>query len=163
MIRILDANVLITAKNWYYAFDVVPVFWDWIDDEAAKGTIASTDMVYDDLKNGGDDLAAWVKARRASMFHMDSTAAEVATKIAEQGTWIQSVGFKPHVHAEYMACADPFIVGVAAAGSHCVVTLEAADPNRRKKVKIPDACKALGVTYENTFQMLKALGAKFTA
>ena len=58
--RLLDANVFITAKNLHYSFDVFPGFWNWLDDSAATGEIASTDMVYDELINQGDDLSDWV-------------------------------------------------------------------------------------------------------
>ncbi len=27
---LLDANVFIDAKNRYYGFDIVPAFWDWL-------------------------------------------------------------------------------------------------------------------------------------
>lgn len=28
---LVDANVLIKAKNRYYAFDIAPGFWKWLD------------------------------------------------------------------------------------------------------------------------------------
>ena len=44
MKHLLDANVFITAKNSYYAFDIVPVFWEWLEAEAGNGSLASTDI-----------------------------------------------------------------------------------------------------------------------
>ena len=28
---LIDANILIEAKNRYYAFDLAPGFWDWLE------------------------------------------------------------------------------------------------------------------------------------
>lgn len=80
-VRLLDANVFIEAKNRYYGFDLVPAFWSWIEQQATSGEIASTDMVYDELEDGGDDLAQWVKARRELIFHVPSSSAGVAAAV----------------------------------------------------------------------------------
>ncbi|MDO4243589.1 MAG: DUF4411 family protein [Actinomyces sp.] len=48
-----------------------------------------------------------------------------------------------------------------AAHSCTVVTHETAGSGSRRNVKIPDACKALGVTWVNTFEMLHRTGGSF--
>ncbi len=62
--RVLDANVFITAKNTYYSLDLVPAFWSWIEQQAAAGALASTDLIYEELRAGKDELADWVKDRK---------------------------------------------------------------------------------------------------
>ena len=57
MLRLLDANVFITAKNSYYALDLVLAFWSWLEQQARSKRLASTDLIYDELKDGGDNLA----------------------------------------------------------------------------------------------------------
>lgn len=161
MTRLLDANVFITAKNSYYGLDLVPAFWSWLEDQATAGALASTDLVYDELKDGNDDLAAWVKARRGLLFHVDSSSAAVAAYVASLGAWASAEGYRPHVIQDFMDCADPFLVGAAAEKGLIVVTQETPAGSRRKKVKIPDACGHLGVTFEDTFTMMRALGARF--
>ena len=42
---VLDANVLITAKNSYYAFDICPLFWEAIIDASENDRIVSIDRV----------------------------------------------------------------------------------------------------------------------
>lgn len=37
MLYLLDANVLITANNSYYALDRVPEFWEWLADVGGRG------------------------------------------------------------------------------------------------------------------------------
>lgn len=160
--RLLDANVFIEAKNRYYGFDLVPAFWTWLEDQATAGQIASTDMICDELKDGGDDLADWVKDRRELIFHVPSSSQTVAQAVGRLGTWVQSENYKPHVLADFMDSADPFLVGAAFETGSTLVTQETPAGASRKKVKIPDACRHLGVNYENTFEMMRALGARFS-
>lgn len=41
MTYLVDANVLIKAKNRCYAFDIAPGFWKWLDQAHAQGTVFS--------------------------------------------------------------------------------------------------------------------------
>lgn len=161
MTRLLDANVFITAKNLYYAFDVVPAFWDWLDEQAAEGTVASTDMIYDELKDGGDDLAEWVKERKDTLFHVDSTGKDVTDVFPGIGRWMADVGFPERAQAQFMSGADPFLAAAAKVRGDVVVTLEEFDAQCRRKVPLPNLCRQLGVTHESTFEMLRSLGARF--
>ncbi|MDE0674242.1 MAG: DUF4411 family protein [bacterium] len=161
-LRLLDANVFIQAKNSYYSFDLVPAFWSWLHLQANAGALASIDLVYTELKDGSDELAQWVKGRRQAIFHVGSSSPVVAGHIASLYTWAQGEGYKPHTIRDFMASSDPFLVGAAASLGAMVVTQETPAGNSRKKVKIPDACKYLGVSWENTFEMMLSLGAQFT-
>ena len=161
MSRLLDSNVFITAKSSYYGFDLVPAFWTWIEQEATAGNIASTELVFEELKDGRDELATWVKARKSLIFHVASSSAAVANHVATLGAWAVATGYRQHVIADFMSGADPFLVGAAAEHKHTVVTHETPAGASRKKVKIPDACSRLGVVCENTFDMMRALGARF--
>lgn len=160
--RLLDANVFIEAKNRYYGFDLVPAFWTWLEEQTEAGEVASTDMIYDELKDGGDDLAEWVKHRREPIFHVPSSSQTVANAVGLLGTWVQSENYKPHVLADFMDGADPFLVGAALETGSVLVTQEIPAGASRKRVKLPDACRHLGVQYENTFEMMRALGARFS-
>ena len=81
MKRLLDTNVLITAKNSYYAFDIVPAFWEWLETEARKGSLASTDLVLDELSKHDDELAQWAKQRKKTIFYVESSSELIAVNI----------------------------------------------------------------------------------
>ena len=51
------------------------------------------------------------------------------------------------------------LVAHASAHSCTVVTHEMPGTGSRKRVKIPDACEALGVAWVDTFDMLRRTGA----
>src|SRR4051794_17056306 len=63
---LLDANVFIQAKNGPYGMDFAPGFWSWIEQAHANGRVFTVAKVVDELKDGGDELADWVKAQPAS-------------------------------------------------------------------------------------------------
>src|SRR5262249_32525858 len=65
MLYLLDANVLITAHNTYYAIDSVPEFWEWIAYYASNGALKMPVEIFEEIKDGGTDektdlLFAWV-------------------------------------------------------------------------------------------------------
>ena len=35
--HLVDANILIDAKNRYYAFDIAPGFWAWLEQAHRSG------------------------------------------------------------------------------------------------------------------------------
>ncbi len=65
---LLDSNVFITAARNYYAFDLVPKFWHYLEECAKAGRIQSIDRVKTELHRGKDELADWVKGPFADAF-----------------------------------------------------------------------------------------------
>ena len=62
---------------------------------------------------------------------------------------------------EFAQAADPWLVAYAGAYGMTLVTQETSAPLSRNNVKIPDVCRKFGVPWQNTFEMLKGLGAAF--
>jgi PIN domain protein len=46
---LVDSNVLIEAKNRYYAFDIAPGFWAWLDQAHQQSLACSIEAVRDEL------------------------------------------------------------------------------------------------------------------
>lgn len=49
---LIDANILIEAKNRYYAFDIAPGFWVWLNQAHQVGVVCSIEAVRDELLEG---------------------------------------------------------------------------------------------------------------
>ncbi len=160
-LRLMDANVFIEAKNRYYGFDLVPAFWQWLEDQATAGTIASTDLVYKELLDGKDELAEWAKDHKEALFRVSSNSKQVALHVDALVLWSRKEGYSEAAIDDFLARADPFLIGAAAETGSVVVTMEVPAGNSRKKVKIPDACDHLNVPHEDTFQMMRNLRARF--
>lgn len=61
MLYLLDANVLITAKNQYYEFGRVDQYWEWLAFQGEQGHVKIPIEIYEEITVGKDDLAAWAK------------------------------------------------------------------------------------------------------
>ena len=79
-VYLVDANVLIEAKNRYYSFSIFPGFWDAIVWHAGSGSVCSNDA----------DVVAWY--RRITNWVQNE------------------LQFRPEAKAEFMKAADPWLV-----------------------------------------------------
>ena len=163
MAYLLDANVFIEAKNRYYGFDFCPAFWDWLDRAHARGTVFSIDKIHDELVGGNDELATWTQQRTSQFFLVPD--ATIVPSLQATSTWAASTrtngtGYEPAAVATFLQSADYYLVAHAHAYNHVVVTHEVVSPSP-KRVKIPNACFGMSVTYVTPFEMLRAERARF--
>lgn len=157
---LLDANTYIQAKNQYYGMAFCPAYWEWLDFEFAKGNLASVIEVFNELKEGGDELAGWVKARKAQFIPIDSESIQI--EFAAVAAYVAGhENYKPASIDQFLAGADPWIIAAAKVNGATVVTQESLVEANSKKVKIPNICKQFGVPYISTFEMLRQLNAQF--
>lgn len=59
--------------------------------------------------------------------------------------------------------ADAYIVAYALAdvSNRIIITHERSQPDSKKKIKIPEPCDELGISYMNTIDMFRKLGVTF--
>lgn len=161
---ILDADVFITAKNRYYAFDICPGFWASIIHHHREGRIYSIDRVRGELLVGRktEDLVQWVKRDLPGTFFLgvdDDPVASAYTKV------MMSVQRNPQyldfAKAKFATGADGWLVAYARVHNAIVVTNEERAPQSRREVKLPDVCDQFKVRYIDTFRMLKDLAVRF--
>ncbi len=157
---LLDANVFINAARDYYPFDLVPGFWACLQEHAATKRLQSIDRVRDELLRCKDDLADWAKSTFAGAF--ESTAdPDVLATFAQIMTWVESQNqFMDAAKGQFADCADGWIVSYAKVNGLTVVTHEVYSREIRRKVPIPNVCRAFNVRYINTWAMLRALGVR---
>lgn len=154
MAYLFDTNTLLEAKNRYYAFDVCPAFWDWLLLERSRGNVLSIEAVKGELKD--PDAQGWGKSH-PDFFEPndDSRLSDVSSLVMGHALYTQSA------KNDFLASADPRVISCAKAQGHILVTQEVSAPGAKVRVKIPDVCVALGVSYRNSFQVLNELKARF--
>lgn len=156
---LVDANVLIEAKNRYYAFDIAPGFWAWLDYAHTQHLACSIEAVRHELMAGADELSDWAKHRVDFFQPID---AQTAAQFTDLSAWALSRQYQRSALNSFTGNdADYRLIAHARAHGHTVVTHELPQPNSKKRVLIPDACAAMGVEYANTFTMLRRTKARF--
>ena len=158
MAYLLDANVFIEAANRYYATDICPGFWVWMEQAMSDETIVSTHRVRDELLGRQDDLASWTERQPPSFFlNIDAGA---LPHLATLASWVQQQRYRPSAIQEFLDSTDYYLIATAMSTGHVIVTHEKPSDGQ-KRVKIPEPCIANSVEYVNTFTMLRRLGARF--
>ena len=159
MAYLLDANTLIQAKNEYYAFDLCPGFWDWLNQQSLAGNVFSVQAVKDELERGDDELAQWASDRGTGFFLPPDKRTSGA--MSAVSGWVQAGDFRDDARRIFLGGADPWLIAHASAHGHTVVTHEVHQDGQKSKVKIPTVCQALNVPCVRTFQMLQAECVRF--
>ena len=158
MAYLLDSNVFITAKDKYYGFDFCPGFWRWVEEKHQAEVVVSVESVGDELMAGNDDLAEWARRRGPTFFRAPTPADSAGLEAVAD--WVSQQDYEQRAMGNFVGTADHFLVGQALAAGHTVVTLE--DPaNSRRRIKIPNACTGVGVSWIDTFDMLRREQARF--
>jgi hypothetical protein len=159
----LDANVFIQAKRRFYGLDFCPGYWQALVWHQGRGTLRSIDKVKEELLRGGDDLADWVSQKFGAAAFSDTSTSTIAGTYAEMLAWVmaQPLFFEP-AKTEFQQVADGWLAAYAKANAHVVVTLEEYDPVVRKKVPLPNVCRAFDVETINPYEMLRRLNVRLT-
>lgn len=158
MAYLLDADVFIRAKNLHYGFDFCPAFWQWLIERNADGTVFSVEKVGDEVLAIADKLSDWAGARGSGFFLRPD--ASLTASLAAVSAWASEQRYEPSAVYTFLQVADYYLVSQAHAAGHTVVTHEvpAASP---RKIKIPDACRGLGIKCMTPYEMLRVERARF--
>jgi hypothetical protein len=158
---LFDSNVFIEAKNRYYAFDICPGFWDWMD-HVAKVDAGSIVNVCDELRGGKDDLAKWANARRTQPWFLKVDDVDTQKLFQSVATFVNNGPFKQAAKAKFLSGADPWLIAKAKIVGAKVVTHEVSAPDSKVRVPIPDVCTAFGVVCTQPHEALRSMAASFT-
>lgn len=164
-IYVVDSNFFIQAHRVSYPLDVAFSFWNKVKQLAEEGKIISIDKVKNEIYDKNDALEEWCKANLPEDFFKESS--EVMAAYGQVSAWAisRSSHYMPNALNEFLDAdeADAFIVAYALAdpNNRIVVTQEISQPNRKNKIKIPEACISLNVRFVNTMDMFRRLGETF--
>ena len=148
MIYLTDANVLITANNFYYPIDRVPEYWEWLAYMGSQGHVKMPFEIFEEVKDGPDDaekdlLFAWLQEddiKKSLLLDEQVDPGLVQKVIAE--------GYAPDLTDDEVEQIGrhPFLIAYALAGKdRWVVTVEtSAAKKQRQNRKVADVSKALG-------------------
>lgn len=161
MVYLADTNVFIQAKNYYYGFDIVPQFWDWLLEVAEQGKLKIPPEIIAELLAGStqDELTRWITANRDVLEFTQPLSRQHLNRV-----W--KTGYAANLSAgeENKIGNDAFLIAHAYFDKQKlrIVTMESSRPRAtRANRKIPDVCATLGITCINTFKLIREL--KFRA
>lgn len=169
-IFLIDTSSLITPYRQYYAFDLVPSFWEKLKECFKSGRIVILDKVWNELEKGGDgdSLSSWLKSNNSLIRICTYKTEAVIRYYADVLQYIQTSNlYYESAIATWAAeeSADPWLIAAARANGYVVVTEEQGNkglgPKQKgKNPKIPDVAKALGVDTIPLFEMMRTLRIK---
>ena len=165
---LIDANTLMTASRFFYAYDLAPSFWETFEEEIKAGNIVLLDMVKAEIDKGQDELKEWVSEREDDFQVCNHIDSEIIPKYAEVMQYIQECGFyneRGLNEWDRNEVADPWLIAAAAVKDYKLITFEQSAgslnvKNKSGRVKIPDVAKHFDVEVYNLFQMMRQLKIK---
>jgi len=157
MLYLLDANVVIDANRDYYPIVRVPEFWEWLVHNGTNGHVKIPLEVYEEIKDGKDNLAKWARdpeVNQALLLNEEADPSIVARVVND--------GYAPDLTDDEVEKLgrDPFLMAyaLAAPGDRCIVTTEGSKPKRKRANRhLPDVCGELRIRSCNTFELVRAL------
>lgn len=163
-VLLLDSDVLITAKNKYYSFDICPGYWSSLIHYHEEGRVYSIDRVKREILKfqKEDKLASWVKQALPRAFFLASNT-DVTKAYGEIIQWAnQHPQYYDQAKNEFAQSADGWLVAHAVTRGATVVTNEVSAPESERDIKLPDVCRQFDVLCVDTFSMLRGLKIRFS-
>lgn len=156
---LFDSNAFMEAARLYYSFNIAPGYWDWLVEMHEVGEVASIAAVYDEITAGEGGLVDWANDPALDGFWLPDTDKSIVSA-AELAAWANDAErpFRQSAVDEFMGSADLRLAAQACALGATVVTRETSEPGCKKRVKLPDAAKAVGVKCVQPFIAYEKLG-----
>jgi len=154
----LDANVLIQAWQKYYSPRICPTYWDMLDYLGTQNIIFMPEMVYDEIVRTDDELSKWLKTSKIPIKKID----EQVTKCLKDIYSADSNHKFLVDNTKARSLADPWVIAHALREKAVVVTKEEkVTALNSTKIKIPNVCDKMNVSWINDFQLIDELGIMF--
>ena len=154
---VIESNVFIQAANSYYAFDIAPKFWTWLESQLGE-TICTVTPVKTEILKQYDQLSTWFRSCDdiAWVLGVDDNGTQSHMPSISQHCFDN--GYKESGIKKFLGCADPWVIAKALSINSTVVTHELSQPEAKKRVKIPDVCNHFGVEPITVFDLIRRLG-----
>lgn len=86
---LIDSNSFMAPYRQYYAFDLIPTYWDELSKRAESGRLVLLDMVKAEIDKGEDDLAACV-GKQTGFEICNHVTPEIISKYQDVLQYVQS-------------------------------------------------------------------------
>ena len=152
----LDSNVLITAKNDTYPFDVFP--------SILSKKLIILDVVKNEILAGNDSLTTWLRDLNAQTMTINNQ--KIVDAYSQVSTYVYSLSqnYSPAVIDSWfgnMKIADPWLIAAALAYDGILVTNETvAKPNAKKRLLIPNIASHFSIPCVKITQIMRELEIK---
>lgn len=156
---LLDSDVFVRAGRDHFRFAVCPGFWQWLEEANRRGDVFSIDKVRDEITVIPHEIASWA-ARQSAGFFLPSDGS-IGPALRNVSNWANTQRFTLKAINTFFSAADFLLVAHGLSRGYTVVTHEVSAPNATNSIKLPDACRAVGVAWTTPFQMLEDEGASF--
>ena len=160
---VVDSNFFIQAHRMVYPLDVVVSFWEVLRKLANDGVIISVDKVKNEIYQNNDELKIWCQENLPDDFFKSTEEAIEQYRKVVDWTISRNDHFQQKAIDEFLDSeeADAWIVSYCLKHKYLLITHEVSQPTRKNKIKIPEPCKALGVSHLDTIGMFRKLGVQF--
>jgi hypothetical protein len=145
------------AANSHYAFDLFPIFWDWIESRIGED-LFTVKPVKDEILVQNDDLSNWFKKVDDPSWVLQVDDEQTQLQMPAITKHCVDHGYKAHGINKFLSGADPWVIARARRDGFTVVTQELPQPESKKRVKIPDVCVNVGVKQIIVYDLLRELG-----
>ena len=157
MIYLLDTNVLIDANRDYYPINRISEFWEWLTYMGNEGLVKISIEIYEEIKEGDDDLAIWAKKPEieSALLFNEEVDVSLVSSIIDNGY----ANDLTDDEVERLG-RDPFLIAYALKdkNNRCVVTTEVSKPKmQRANRNVPDVCDRFNVPWCNTYKFISVL------
>ena len=157
---LIDTNSIVEAKDFFYAFDICPGFWNALLRHHELGEVYSIDHVKSELTEGNDILVRWAK-KMPKGFFLPTITADVANQYATIIQWVQANYQRQDAVSSFAAKADGWLIAYAKVHGFTIVSEEKLNLDMKKRVANPNVCHQFGVPYCNVFELLRKIKVKF--
>lgn len=130
----IDSCSLMTAMRVTYPIKTFPGLWSKLAEAFDKQQIISTQIVYEEIEIGDDELVTWIKPLKSHFLRVDDDLLhEMALIVTKYPTLID--------HTSPREQADPYLIGLAKLKKGIVVTEETLVPSNARRTRIPNVCR----------------------
>ncbi|WDL69612.1 DUF4411 family protein [Helicobacter winghamensis] len=158
---LIDTNIFIESAYRFYAFDICPRFWDFLDKCSRLDSVKSINKVYDEITSANNDLQNFKERLKSRGFFLPIE--NITSKsYAEISQTLLTMQYTQKAIQDFSNGADYFLIALAYQDSYTIVTHETKSGNNAKQtIKIPNVCQRLGICCIDVAEFLRQEQARF--